>query len=164
MKDGVKLAADIILPDNLPENERIPTLLYRTRYWRDAELKEKPDQPASILHFFTSYGYAIVKVDVGVQEHHLDLFFMNGSSKISMTHTNSSNGSFLRHGPMGRWVPMVSPTREQLPNCSRPQNILLSHPSGQRIMNWMAIRISPSREGSPPHSSRPGAIWSMPWT
>jgi putative CocE/NonD family hydrolase len=64
MTDGVKLATDIILPDNLPWNEEIPTLLYRTRYWRNAELKEKPEKPDPLLQFFTSYGYAIVKLDV----------------------------------------------------------------------------------------------------
>ncbi|MCJ7623367.1 MAG: CocE/NonD family hydrolase [Anaerolineaceae bacterium] len=64
MKDGVKLAADIVLPDNLPENERIPTLLYRTRYWRETEHRENPLQPDPTLQFFTSYGYAIIKVDV----------------------------------------------------------------------------------------------------
>ena len=64
MKDGVRLAAEIILPKGLPEGEQIPTLLYRTRYWRAYELKEPPTEPDTIHQFFTSYGYAIVKLDV----------------------------------------------------------------------------------------------------
>ena len=33
MRDGVRLAADIYLPDPLPRDTRLPTILEQTRYW-----------------------------------------------------------------------------------------------------------------------------------
>jgi len=67
MRDGVKIAIDVVLPKNLPSNAKIPALMIQTRYWRASEMRapfkwfQKPDQ---FLLFFTSYGYAIVLVDV----------------------------------------------------------------------------------------------------
>ncbi len=67
MRDGVKLAIDVVLPRNLPFDVKIPTLILQTRYWRARELRipfkwfQKPDK---FLEFFTSYGYSIVLVDV----------------------------------------------------------------------------------------------------
>ena len=40
MLDGVRMAVDIHLPKGLPSTERVPTLLFRTRYWREMELVE----------------------------------------------------------------------------------------------------------------------------
>ena len=74
MRDGARLAAEVVLPENLPSGARIPTLLSQTRYWRAMELRApfkwfltaealdpyfKDFQP-----FFTSHGYAVVVVDV----------------------------------------------------------------------------------------------------
>jgi putative CocE/NonD family hydrolase len=74
MRDGVRLAVDVVLPKNLPPDARIPALLSQTRYWRAMEMRVPfkwflrpelldPDfkdfQP-----FFTSHGYALVLVDV----------------------------------------------------------------------------------------------------
>ena len=64
MSDGTRIAADIILPKGLAEGTVIPTLLYRTRYWRAAEFKEPPQAIDPVHYFFTSYGYAIIKIDV----------------------------------------------------------------------------------------------------
>jgi putative CocE/NonD family hydrolase len=64
MSDGVRLAVDVVLPRGLVSGQRIPTLIYRTRYWRDAERRKPPEHPDTILNFFTSYGYAVLRVDV----------------------------------------------------------------------------------------------------
>ena len=64
MLDGVRLAVDVYLPQGLPTTARIPTLLYRTRYWRDVELIDGQPDPNPAVQFFTSYGYAIVRMDV----------------------------------------------------------------------------------------------------
>ena len=34
MKDGVKLAADVHLPEDRATDDKVPALLYQTRYWR----------------------------------------------------------------------------------------------------------------------------------
>ena len=34
MNDDVKLAADVHLPENLAADDKVPALLYQTRYWR----------------------------------------------------------------------------------------------------------------------------------
>ncbi len=67
MRDGVKIAIDLVLPKALPSSSKVPTLMWQTRYWRTAETRlpfkwfQKPDE---FLQFFTSYGYAVVLVDV----------------------------------------------------------------------------------------------------
>ena len=67
MRDGVRIAIDLVMPKNVPSSLRIPTLMLQTRYWRNVEARlpfkwfQKPDE---FLQFFTSYGYAIVLVDV----------------------------------------------------------------------------------------------------
>lgn len=73
MRDGIQLAADVCLPKKLENGKKIPTILYLTRYVRSFQTKF----PFSILaktlfgqitkkeiDFFTSYGYAVVIVDV----------------------------------------------------------------------------------------------------
>jgi putative CocE/NonD family hydrolase len=74
MRDGVRLAVEVVLPKDLPPGTRLPALLSQTRYWRAMELRAPfkwflrpealdPDfqdfQP-----FFTSHGYALINVDV----------------------------------------------------------------------------------------------------
>jgi len=67
MRDGIKIAVDVVLPKNLPSDAKIPTLILQTRYWRADEFRipfrwlQKPDK---FILFFTSHGYAIVLVDV----------------------------------------------------------------------------------------------------
>ena len=74
MRDGVRLAADVTLPRNLPPETRLPALLSQTRYWRAMELRApfkwflKPSalDPhfRDFTPFFVSRGYALVQVDV----------------------------------------------------------------------------------------------------
>jgi hypothetical protein len=73
MRDGVRLAVDVILPRRLPPGARLPTLLYQGRYWRSASLRG----PAWLTHdavsrhgqlgpfkaFFIEHGYAWIDVD-----------------------------------------------------------------------------------------------------
>ncbi len=73
MRDGVKIAIDIYLPDPLPENQTIPTLLHQTRYWRAIDYRWlvsffKDDGPRGLIgtyaRRFLQNGYAWVDVDV----------------------------------------------------------------------------------------------------
>ena len=74
MRDGVRLAVQVVLPKNLPSGHKIPALLLQTRYWRAFELRapfkwflrpEKLDPDyRNFQPFFTSHGYALVTVDV----------------------------------------------------------------------------------------------------
>jgi putative CocE/NonD family hydrolase len=73
MRDGVRLAVDLVLPKGLPDGERIPALISQTRYWRARELRipfkwfltpEILDPLRDFQPFFTSRGYALVLVDV----------------------------------------------------------------------------------------------------
>lgn len=80
MRDGVRLAIDVILPRNMTREEKIPALFALTRYWRAQEVR-KPfawfiSLPDSARDFFTAFGYAVIRVDVrgtgasfGVQKH-----------------------------------------------------------------------------------------------
>ena len=59
MRDGIKIASDIALPEGLPSGEKIPAIMRMTRYWRAAE-----GAPADFFQrFFTSHGYAYISVD-----------------------------------------------------------------------------------------------------
>ncbi len=74
MRDGVGLAADVVLPRNLPPATKIPALLVQTRYWRKMEMRSPfkwfltPEalDPyfKDFAPFFASHGYALVSVDV----------------------------------------------------------------------------------------------------
>ncbi len=73
MRDGVRIALDVVLPDGVPSGERVPTILTMTRYWRSWE----GDGPNDLQRFFTSHGYAVVWGDsrgtgasFGVWPHH----------------------------------------------------------------------------------------------
>ncbi|HEY0546409.1 MAG TPA: CocE/NonD family hydrolase [Pyrinomonadaceae bacterium] len=59
MRDGVKIAIDVILPKDTPAGARLPTIMNLTRYHRTDE----GDGIGGYENFFTSYGYACVKVD-----------------------------------------------------------------------------------------------------
>jgi len=56
MRDGVRIAIDVLVPKDLPAGEKIPAILDMTRYWR-ARQGENPNA------FFSAYGYAQVFVD-----------------------------------------------------------------------------------------------------
>lgn len=73
MRDSVLIAADVYLPKKLEKGKKIPAILYLTRYVRSVQAKS----PLNLLmdpipgsndireiEFFTSYGYAVVIVDV----------------------------------------------------------------------------------------------------
>jgi putative CocE/NonD family hydrolase len=56
MRDGVRIALDVVLPEGVPEGARVPTVLTMTRYWRAWQ----GDEPNDLQRFFTSHGYAVV--------------------------------------------------------------------------------------------------------
>ncbi|MHA2281113.1 MAG: CocE/NonD family hydrolase [Promethearchaeota archaeon] len=71
MRDGVKIAITICLPEGLTSEDRLPTLLYQTRYWRAHKLRIPFRWVLTELftriptpELFTKRGYAIVYVDV----------------------------------------------------------------------------------------------------
>jgi len=67
MRDGVKIAVDVALPEKLPATVRIPALLLQTRYWRSENMRfpfKRFQRVAEFLRVFTGYGYAVVLVDV----------------------------------------------------------------------------------------------------
>lgn len=73
MRDGVKIAIDLYLPDNLQSGQKIPTILHQTRYWRAVDYRWlvglfKEDRPRGIIGGyatrFLQEGYAWVDVDV----------------------------------------------------------------------------------------------------
>jgi putative CocE/NonD family hydrolase len=68
MRDGVRIALDLHLPENLPADAKIPTIFVQTRYWRAREyragfgwLERLSD---ALPRFFVSHGYALLTVDV----------------------------------------------------------------------------------------------------
>ncbi|HSE32621.1 MAG TPA: CocE/NonD family hydrolase [Pyrinomonadaceae bacterium] len=56
MRDGVKIAVTLVLPEGLQANEKIPSLMTMTRYWRGKQSEQANP-------FFPSHGYAHVLVD-----------------------------------------------------------------------------------------------------
>jgi putative CocE/NonD family hydrolase len=73
MRDGVRIALDVVLPEGIAEGTRVPTILTMTRYWRSWE----GDAPNSRQRFFAGHGYAVVWGDsrgtgasFGVWPHH----------------------------------------------------------------------------------------------
>lgn len=73
MRDGIRIALDVILPEGLPEGATVPAVLVMTRYWRAGE----GEGPNATQAFFTRQGYAVVWGDsrgtgasFGVWPHH----------------------------------------------------------------------------------------------
>src|SRR2546423_3950837 len=60
MRDGVKIAIDVVMPKSLAAGARIPAILDMTRYWR----AESGSRPSSTARFFAMHGYAFIMVDV----------------------------------------------------------------------------------------------------
>ena len=56
MRDGVKIAVQVVLPKDLPSTQKIPTIMVMTRYWR-ARQDGEPNP------FWAAHGYAMVFVD-----------------------------------------------------------------------------------------------------
>src|SRR5262245_12053410 len=70
MRDGVRIAIEVLLPGKLKAGERIPTILRQTRYWRETGWKAEwalrllyGRQP-NVVELFIDNGYAWVGVDV----------------------------------------------------------------------------------------------------
>ncbi|MGH8597793.1 MAG: CocE/NonD family hydrolase [Gammaproteobacteria bacterium] len=68
MRDGVRLAVDIYLPQRLESTTRLPAILEQTRYHRSLELRpefrETLDKPSRKIAEFVTRGYGYVVVDV----------------------------------------------------------------------------------------------------
>jgi len=56
MRDGVKIAVTLVLPKDLPADQKIPAIMNMTRYWR-AQQGGEPNA------FIPAHGYAMVFVD-----------------------------------------------------------------------------------------------------
>jgi len=81
MDDGERLAVNVYLPKKLKKGEKLPTVLYQTRYWRAVGfkwpfnwfMKMVPSTENFDPLDFVRYGYALVTVDVrgsGASEGH----------------------------------------------------------------------------------------------
>jgi len=70
MKDGVRRALDIYLPQGLEAGARLPTMLEQTRYNRSFEFQLRcgirPTAPRKKLTEFVTRGYAYVILDVSL--------------------------------------------------------------------------------------------------
>ncbi|HYN81247.1 MAG TPA: CocE/NonD family hydrolase, partial [Gemmatimonadaceae bacterium] len=68
LRDNVRLAIDVYLPDELKAGARLPSILEQTRYRRSFEFKpevrEAMDRPPQKVTEFVTRGYAYVIVDV----------------------------------------------------------------------------------------------------
>ncbi len=68
LRDSVRLAADVYIPDGLKASARLPTILEQTRYLRSFEFKpevrQAMDRPPQRVVDFVTRGYAYVIVDV----------------------------------------------------------------------------------------------------
>ena len=60
MKDGIKLAADLYVPINLKNNERLPVILEYLPYRKDESRPSRLDT----FHYFVKRGYIVARVDI----------------------------------------------------------------------------------------------------
>lgn len=71
MRDGVKIAVNVALPKGLKEGEKIPAVIYQTRYWRGAKfnwpfsmfLNNFSGETGKFIKSVLLNGYALVAVD-----------------------------------------------------------------------------------------------------
>jgi putative CocE/NonD family hydrolase len=99
-RDGTMLAIDVNLPKDLPEDERVPTVLISARYWRSFQLRtgDRPNRPpmgprAAIEGYLVAHGYAVVTVDV-----------RGSGASYGAWRTLFSDTEVAGVGDVGRWV------------------------------------------------------------
>ena len=66
MRDGVRIAIDVWLPDNLEADAKLPTLMQATRYWRAYDVVSgnlEEDKFFDAAERINAAGYALVLVD-----------------------------------------------------------------------------------------------------
>lgn len=63
MPDGVRIAAEIWLPAGLANDERLPTLISFTRYWRASAYDPPQNEKPEVFAGLNQAGYAVVVVD-----------------------------------------------------------------------------------------------------
>jgi putative CocE/NonD family hydrolase len=71
MRDGVKIAVNVVLPADLKEGDKIPAILYQTRYWRGARfnwpfnafLSNFSGKSGKMMKEVILNGYALIAVD-----------------------------------------------------------------------------------------------------
>jgi len=71
MRDGIKIAVNVVLPKDLPAGEKIPAIVYQTRYWRGAKfnfpfsmfLNNFSGKTGKFMKEVILHGYALVAVD-----------------------------------------------------------------------------------------------------
>jgi putative CocE/NonD family hydrolase len=64
MPDGIRLAADVYLPQQANIGETVPAMLQATRYWRSQELDPPKNDKNPVVQAFLDLGYAVVLLDV----------------------------------------------------------------------------------------------------
>lgn len=72
MRDGVKIAVNVTLPEGLESGQKIPAIVYQTRYWRGANfnwpfsmfLNNFSGKAGGLMKEVILRGYALVAVDV----------------------------------------------------------------------------------------------------
>jgi uncharacterized protein len=72
MRDGVKIAVDLCLPDRVAPGARLPAILHQTRYWRAIDFRWPIGyfvglnmyDMAGVRPAFLDHGYAWISVDV----------------------------------------------------------------------------------------------------
>jgi putative CocE/NonD family hydrolase len=66
MRDGVRIALDVWLPEGIGAEDRVPTVMRATRYWRAPDMASdrlEDDGNFSEAELFNGAGYALVLVD-----------------------------------------------------------------------------------------------------
>jgi putative CocE/NonD family hydrolase len=69
MRDGVEIATDLYLPEDLPADAKLPTILYQTRYIRAMDFRwpfsmfRKASRNHETIEYFVRHGYAWVSID-----------------------------------------------------------------------------------------------------
>lgn len=62
--DGIRLAVDVWLPTNYTPQQKLPTIIYATRYWRSKSFANGQKQRNEAIAIFNAKGFAFVTVDV----------------------------------------------------------------------------------------------------
>jgi len=66
MRDGVKIAIDVWLPENFGSEDKIPAIMYSTRYWRASDVVGatlEMDQNYERANRINGAGYALILID-----------------------------------------------------------------------------------------------------
>ena len=124
MRDGVKIAVDVMRPKDVAVDIKLPTILIMARYWRSFALRGFSPQIERLLGHATRYPISSLPMAMqwlrwipAARGLHTALLPIRTTCRKSRITARWLIGSSASHGQMAKSAPRESPTKAQPLSC-----------------------------------------------